>query len=53
MSGGAYFALLLAQGWQEGVNLVSLPDPGGGGRILAHQMGSVKFGVKGDWGGAA
>ena len=23
----------------------------GGGRILAHQRGSVKFGVKGDWGG--
>ena len=24
----------------------------GGGRILAHQRGSVKFGVEGDWGGA-
>ena len=24
----------------------------GGGRILAHQRGSVKFGVRGDWGGA-
>ena len=23
----------------------------GGGRILAHQRGSVKFGVEGDWGG--